>query len=126
MKTTVFSLLLLLPFTFAFNDASESYHDNSTPTVTVTSCASPSNLTCTGQTSTTASLSWNSCSPCLISGFQLYYYRTEDNYTSSAVQTGNTYYTFQNLSPGHYRFFVASICTEGGTSSDIWYDVIQN
>ena len=78
-------------------------------------CPSVTNLQKTGQTSSSISYSW---SPVLgSSGYTVWYYRTEGQYTSATFSPNGTAYSFTGLVPGHYTFHVQAVC--GGEGSNI-------
>lgn len=82
-------------------------------------CNSPYNLSLTMPSSNDASFSWSSNEPG--ASFKVWYYRLEDNYTSTERITGNTNIEYLDLPVGTYTFYFATICG-GGTSQSIVYD----
>ena len=82
-------------------------------------CPSPA-VTKTFQSSTGVSFSWNAVSGA--TGYQVWYVRSGDNFTSQVFSTGATSINFSNLSAGTYRFYFATDCGEGGISEVIITD----
>ncbi len=98
MKKLILFLLLTLPLTFAFTPV---------PTATTT-CNAPGNVQVVSSTTNSVTYGWDAVYGA--SGYQVYYTREEDSYTSSTYSTTSTSYTFSNLSPGTYNLFVATDC----------------
>lgn len=70
-------------------------------------CPSPTSWV-TGQTANSVSIAWYAEAGA--TGYELWYCRQEDSFTSPVMSTINTSYTIPNLSPGTYVIFVRTIC----------------
>ncbi len=82
----------------------------------------PYNLDITNQGSGAISLTWSAAgSP---DGYEVWYYRREDHYTSQPVQTTNLYHTFTGLPTGTYDVHVKAVCGAQGSGGIIWVDII--
>lgn len=85
-------------------------------------CMDPYNLDITNQGSGAISFSWNAAgSP---DGFEVWYYRREDHYTSQPVPTTNLYHTFTGLPAGTYTVHVKAVCEAQYSGEIIWVDII--
>lgn len=87
----------------------------------VCTCDPPYDLSLTMPISNQASFVWNSNEQG--AAYKVWYYREEDNYTSTERTTSNQYIDYTNLPTGTYTFYFATVC-EGGTSQSIVYDDI--
>lgn len=76
-------------------------------------CPPVAQLTRTAKSS--GSISWSWSGPDEATGYEVWYYREEGNYTSSLFTTTSESFGFTGLSAGHYTFYVGSVC--GGQSS---------
>lgn len=72
----------------------------------VCTCPEVTNLHKTSETSTSKSYGWNGSG----SEYKVWYYRSEDSYTSSVSTAYSTSYTFSGLTAGHYTFYVQTVC----------------
>ena len=99
-----------------------SLHANSFPLISPIvecSCTAPSNARVTSQTQSTISLAWD---PALsATGYEIWYYRASDGYSSSVTSVSGTSTSFSSLSAGVYTFYIRTNC--GGTYSG--YIVIE-
>jgi hypothetical protein len=116
MKGIIMFLLFAMPMAYAF-----------TPAVVLPAecqCNEATGLRKTGKTSDTFSMVWEA--PYGATSYNVRYYRSEDNYTSSTISTSNTSFTFIGLTPGHYTFYVQTACS-GETSGFIGVDdILEN
>lgn len=78
-------------------------------------CGTVGNIVKTGQTSNTISFSWDDVSGA--TGYEVWYVRVADNYTSTPAVITNTGFTFSGLSAGRYVFYITTKC--GGEQSEI-------
>ena len=78
-------------------------------------CVAPANGTKTGQTSTSVSFTWSAASGA--TSYDVWYYRSDDNYTSPESNLTGTSINFTSLPAGNYVFYISTNC--GDTSSDI-------
>ncbi|MCB0521200.1 MAG: hypothetical protein H6577_19865 [Lewinellaceae bacterium] len=78
------------------------------------SCNPPSSAALTGQTSSTATISFTPSAGTTL----LYYVRQEDSFQSQVFSTGGSSFTFTGLAAGTYKCYLASEC-DGGTSTSI-------
>lgn len=93
------------------------------PPATTCSCSSVYDMSLIGRTYTSASFDWDVAgSP---DNFKVWYYRSEDNYTSAPVITSNPYYTFSSLTSGTYDFYVVAICGQEYSTATITIDLIM-
>ncbi len=78
----------------------------------VCDCSEPYNLSLTGRTSTSISFAWEATgNP---GSFNVWYYRSEDNFTSTPVATTSLSHTFSDLPAGTYDIYVEATCKSGG------------
>lgn len=91
----------------------------STPVAVEATCPAP-NVTITDKDSGFVSFAWDAVSGA--SAYKVYYYRSEDNYTSSEFTTGSTSFSFSSLPAGTYDFYFATNC--GGVTSG--YIVVED
>lgn len=75
------------------------------------SCLSPSSVTVTSLSSTSATLSWNAITPTPTSGYEYYNSQTNAAPSVAGTSTLNTSASFSGLTPdGTYYFWVRSMC----------------
>lgn len=91
----------------------------STPVTTEVTCPAP-NVSITDKTASSVSFAWDAVSGASV--YKVYYYRSEDNYTSSEFTTGSASISFSNLPAGTYDFYFATNC--GGVTSE--YIVVED
>lgn len=83
----------------------------------------PANLEIASQSSGAVSFTWDGVgNP---DGFKIWYYRSEDNYTSAPVFTENEFISFSSLPSGTYDFFFVAIHGEEVSSYVISVDLIM-
>jgi len=91
--------------------------------VTVSSCSTPTNLTSSSVTQTSAVITWTAASPAPSSGYNIYYSTSSSAPTggttpSASVGAGITTYTIGGLTPGQiYYVWVRSNCGSSAYSS---------
>jgi len=86
-------------------------------------CPAISDLTLTGKTATTVSFAWDGWSGA--DSYQVWYYRSEDNYTSTPVGTPYEYHTFADLPEGTYDFHFRAVCGQEFSSTIVTVDLIM-
>ncbi|MBV6442482.1 MAG: hypothetical protein EPGJADBJ_04200 [Saprospiraceae bacterium] len=86
-------------------------------------CPPPDNLSITDKSSGSVSFSWGPAGGGLT--YKVWYYRQEDNFTSSDFITGNPYITFSNLPNGTYDFYFAVICDANISSFIVEEDLVM-
>ena len=106
MKNSFFVLLFILPLAFAFQPSQNT---------TSAECGAPENVKEIASTDTSYSFEWNAVDGA--AGYQVYYTRAEDDFTSEKTAVTTTSHTFKDLSPGTYTFFFATDC--GGKVSKV-------
>lgn len=91
---------------------------------------SPVPLTCpapeasiTNRTSSSISFSWNPATG--VTGYKVWYHRSEDNYTSTEISTGGTSFTYPSLPPGTYTFYICSVCSGQNSTAYILEDLLM-
>jgi len=84
------------------------------PVITDCSCPSP-NVTITSQATNAITFSWGAVSGAI--GYQAWYVRSGDNFTSQQMTINGTSVSFSNLPNGKYEFYFATDC--GGEVSQI-------
>lgn len=102
----------LIPVFFlltALAPAPSGFSARPTPQVT---CPAP-DVTVTDRSSSSVSFAWDAVTEATV--YKVWYYRSEDNYTSSETYTGSTAISYSNLPAGTYTFYICAVCT-GGTS----------
>jgi hypothetical protein len=82
-------------------------------------CDPPFDLSIAGISSNDVSFSWSSNEQG--ASYKVWYYREEDNFTSTERITGNLHIEYTGLPAGTYTFYFATVC-EGGTSQSIIVD----
>ncbi|MBI1228449.1 MAG: hypothetical protein GC192_24655 [Bacteroidetes bacterium] len=113
MKTFIFSFLLAIPLLFSFS-ASKTME---------TTCPTPTNGHVTSKSSGTISFDWDDCG-CAGSTYKIWYYRSDDSYTSPEYSTSTSYYTFNSLSSGTYTFYYKTVCIDGESDGIIVVDEV--
>ncbi len=106
--TIFFLLALIVQVTSGFT----------TPVSNQCSCTSPV-VTKDSQTTATVSFSWEAVDGA--NGYNVWYVRSEDSFTSQPVSTGGTSVNFTNLPAGTYDFYFITICV-GESSGFVIYD----
>ena len=106
MTKMIVFMMLFLPSVFGFSPATET---------ATCDCPDITNLQETGQTSSSISYSWGGSLSA--DRYKVWYYRSEDQYTSSYFYTNSTAYTFSSLAAGHYTFYFVAEC--GSEESNI-------
>lgn len=74
-------------------------------------CEPPNDVEISSQTSNSVSFIWDDEG----NTTKVWYYRSEDTYTSQSTTTGNNSINYSNLSDGTYTFYFATVC--GTTTS---------
>jgi hypothetical protein len=103
-KTIVF-LLFLMPAIFGFAPAKEA---------ATCDCPSVTNLHKTGMSSSSFSYAWTGNEAA--DQYVVWYYRQEGQFTSGYSSTTKTSFTFTDLAPGHYTFYVMAQCGNEGSN----------
>jgi len=89
-----------------------------------TTCNAPSNVHVVSSTSNSKTFDWDNCN-CFSTGYEVWYLRKSDGYTSQAVTVTASEYTFTGLQAGAYTFYFRTKC--GTQKSDIiGIDDIEN
>ena len=115
-----FLLLLLVPATIGVSAASVVPTE---PTVSGLGCPEPGSLTRTGTGSGWIAYSWSG--PGGATGYQVYYVRLADSYTSSVMSTGSPAMNISGLAAGYYRFYFATVCADGTSDYVVIDDLIM-
>lgn len=76
----------------------------------------------TGQTSSSASFDWNAVSEAI--GYEVWYVRRQNNYTSPVMGTGDTDITVSGLTWGTYKFYFRAVFENGVSDYVIIDDLI--
>lgn len=94
------------------------YSDAHLPIIGILDCDCPAatGLRKTGETDDSFSIAWVGNSEA--TGYEVWYVREGDSFTSSVVTVTTTAHTFNNLLAGQHTFYVRVVC-DSGTSSFI-------
>jgi|CXWL01.1.fsa_nt_gi hypothetical protein len=114
MTKMIVFMMLFLPSMFGFSPASET---------ATCDCSDITNLQETGQTSSSISYAWGGSLNA--TRYKLWYYRSEDQYTSGYFYTNSTAYTFTSLAAGHYTFYFVAECESEESNAIGVEDVFQ-
>jgi hypothetical protein len=90
------------------------------PPIVVT-CDKPI-ATVTMQSASAVSFAWDAVAGA--TEYRVWYERQQDNFSSSTTSTGNTNITFTNLPAGTYKFYFATVCGMGTSTSYVIVDLI--
>lgn len=104
MKNVLIILASLIPLLFSVTASDSKEH---------LSCKAPGSIQVTAQTNNTVTYDWEDSS-CSIVGYHVYYVKNGD--TSSEWVTGNSNFTFTNLSTGTYHFYFYTEFVGGSAS----------
>lgn len=86
------------------------------------SCGTPGSPTVTNQSLTSISLAWTPASGA--AGYEVWYVRTNDSYTSSVSTVSSTSITYTGLTSGTYKFYFRSNCGEEKSEIIVLEDMI--
>src|SRR5262249_1550990 len=86
-------------------------------------CPTPTNVTVTAQSSSSISFVWDAMFGA--GGYRIWYYRQQDNYTSTPVSTSNNYTGFSSLPAGRYTFYFTTDCDTELSQPAIIIDIIM-
>lgn len=108
----LFLLAVFVPAQSGFSNASA---------VKIT-CPTP-DAAITDRTSNSVTLAWDAVTEATM--YKVWYYRSEDNYTSSETTTGGTSVHYSNLPAGTYTFYICSVCMGGTSPAYIIEDIMM-
>ena len=114
--------LAFLPLFFLLTILAPVRSAYSAPPAAAVTCPTP-DVTITDRSAGAVSFSWSAASGA--TAYKIWYYRSEDHYTSSEITTGNTSVSFSNLPAGTYDFYFATICGGGSSSFIVVDDLIM-
>jgi hypothetical protein len=94
----------------------------SAPAAMDCSCPTPSSVTKTAQTSSSASFAWEGGGAGVT--YKVWYVRKSDGFASQEVVANGNAVSFTGMQAGTYTIYAKTICEGGEVQSIIWDDII--
>ena len=86
-------------------------------------CSAPTNVSVTGHTSSSASFTWDAVAGA--TGYEVWYVRLDDNYSSAHATVTSNSANFSGLAPGQYVFYVSTRCGDEASGIVILEDLLM-